>query len=95
MKLTYTEEMNKQDELWKSENEDTKIMENLFNEIMDEAKKLGFNGYYLIYQGALECICELYDSKEEYEECCKGEASTEFMFGYCKPLIKCLEEHYL
>ena len=95
VKLNYTNEMQKQDELWKSEKEDLDIMEYLFNQIILEARELGFNGYVNIYQANGECICEVYDNKEEYQKCCNGEIGNEFIFGYCKPLIACLEKVYL
>ncbi len=95
MKLTYTEEMKQQDELWKIENEDFDVMEKLFYNIMEEAKQKGFNGCYKIYQASNECVCEVYANEEEAEKCRNGEIDTEFMFGYCEPLIEHLEKYYL
>lgn len=95
MKLTYTEEMQKQDALWENEKEDFDIMEKLFNNIMEEAKEKGFNGCYIIYKTDIECVCEVYDNEEEMEKCCSGELDTRFMFGHCKPLIELLEKYYL
>jgi hypothetical protein len=95
MKLDYTDRMKEQDKLWETESEDTNIMENLFNDIIRQAKQKGFNGYYVIYQVNNECVCEIYNSEEEYEKCCNGEEDSEFLFGYCKPLIECLEKYYL
>lgn len=95
MKLDYTDKMKEQDKLWETESEDVNIMENLFNDIIRQAKQKGFNGCYIIYQVNDECACEIFSSEEEYEKCCNGEKNSEFIFGYCKPLIECLEKYYL
>ena len=71
--------------------ENVVVMEQLFHEIIHQAKKLGFKGFALIYKGNEECLCELYNSESDYYN---GKES-EYIFGYCKPLIKCLEEKYL
>lgn len=95
VKLDYTSEMKQQDELWENEKENLDTMEKLFKEIIEQAKCFGFKGVYVIYQANNECICEIYDDEEEYERCCNGDDDTGFIFGYCKPLIKCLEDYYL
>lgn len=91
VKLTYTDEMKEQDKLWENEEENTTVMERLFNEIVEEAIGKGFTGYCVIYQGPEECICEVFDSKEQYIEL-QDSSDYRDMYGFCKPLIKDLEE---
>ena len=90
IKLSYTDEMKKQDKLWEYEVEDTTIMEKLFHDIVNEAKEKGFKGYCDIYQGPGECICEIFEDKKEYEKLRESGEETE-MVGFCKPLIERLE----
>lgn len=91
IRLNYTEEMEKQDELWKTENEDLDIMKKCYEEILNEARVHGFNGFFNIYTLDCECVCEIYNNEDEY----KQGKETEFIFGYCKPLIDCLEKRFL
>ena len=68
MKLTYTDEMQKQDKLWETEKEDTNIMLSLYDSIIQEAKQLGFNG---IYESSIcngEAVIYIYDNEEEKEQ---------------------------
>ena len=92
IKLTYTKEMEEQDRLWETEEEDTVVMERLFKEIVKEAKEKGFTGYCDIYQGPGEAICEIFTTEEEYE-LSLVEMQDTFMVGYCKPLIEGLEKY--
>ena len=92
IKLTYTKEMEKQDKLWETEEEDTVVMERLFKEIVKEAKEKGFTGYCDIYQGPGEAICEIFTTKEEYELSVSTMMDT-LMVGYCKPLMEYLEKY--
>ena len=82
--IKYTNEIEKQDKLWETENEDIDKMLELYEEIMTEAKKKGFVGRYDIYEHGEEGIITLWLNAEDDEE----DAS----FGYCLPLIRFLEE---
>ena len=90
IKLTYTEEMKEQDNLWNEGNEDFNIMARLYNEIIEEAKTKGFNGYACIYDGGQEKLCTIYKNEEEQELAKLGKVEVEDV-GYCKPLIHKLE----
>lgn len=79
-KLTYSEDMKKQDELWKEEKEDINTMQSLFVEIMTEAKEKGFIGTIAIYS---------WDNEALIDVAIDDEIKT---FGNCKSLIKRLEE---
>ena len=79
-KLTYSEDMKKQDELWKEEKEDINTMQSLFVEIMTEAKEKGFIGTTAIYSWENEALIDV-SIDDEIET-----------FGNCKSLIKRLEE---
>lgn len=79
-KLTYSEDMKKQDELWKEEKEDINTMQSLFVEIMTEAKEKGFIGTTAIYSWDNEALIDV-SIDDEIET-----------FGNCKSLIKRLEE---
>ena len=92
IKLTYTKEMEEIDKLWEKEEEDARVMERLFKEIVKEAKEKGFTGYCDIYQGSGEAICEVFDTEEEYKLSLDNAGET-LMFGYCKPLIEILEKY--
>lgn len=79
-KLTYSEDMKKQDELWKEEKEDINTMQSLFVEIMTEAKEKGFIGTTAIYSWDNEALIDV-SIDDEIET-----------FGNCRSLIKRLEE---
>lgn len=79
-KLTYSEDMKKQDELWKEEKEDINTMQSLFVEIMTGAKEKGFIGTTAIYSWDNEVLIDV-SIDDEIET-----------FGNCKSLIKRLEE---
>lgn len=79
-KLTYSEDMKKQDELWKEEKEDINTMQSLFVEIMTEAKEKGFIETTAIYSWDNEALIDV-SIDDEIET-----------FGNCKSLIKRLEE---
>lgn len=87
IKLNYTGEMIIQDKLWGEEKENLNIMAKLYKEIMTEAKDKGFNGYYIIYKANEECICEIYENEDAYN----NGAESLNLFGFCKPLIDYLE----
>ena len=89
IKLTYTEEMRNQDLLWETESEDTKVMEKLFEKIISEAKEKGLKEYCYIWQGDKECLCNVYESEEDWDN---GKEPIVEGVGYCKPLIKYLED---
>lgn len=91
IKLNYTDEMKEMDKLWENEEEDTTIMERLFNEIVEEAKEKGFDGVVDIYQGPREAIADVYNSQEEMASAQLSGIETT-CYGYCKPLIEHLEE---
>lgn len=95
MKLNYTLEMQFQDKLWESEKEDTGKMSMLYEEIINEAKQFGFSGVYEIGVFGGEAVIEIFDSEEEKERLQNSGDGIEFCFGFCKPLINCLEKYYL
>lgn len=78
-KLTYTEKMKKQDELWKEEKEDITTMKSLFTQIISEAQEMGFRGTTVIYH---------WDNEALIDVLIDNEVKT---FGYCQPLIEYLE----
>lgn len=90
-KITYTNKMKEQDKLWEDSKEDTLVMEELFNQIYAEAKSLGYDGIINIYQGPGEAIAEVYSNKEEREEAELNGLDVP-IFGFCKPLIKHIED---
>lgn len=92
MKLTYTEEMKKQDKLWQSQNEDFVVMEKLYNEIIDEAKGKGFKGVTYIYSVGSEMLCQIFNNEEEKKLADLGSYNDYDEVGYCKPLIEKLED---
>lgn len=79
-KIMYSEEMQKQDALWKEEKEDINVMQTLFVEIMTEAREKGFIGTTAIYS---------WDNEALIDVAIDDEIET---FGNCKSLIKRLEE---
>lgn len=93
IKLTYTDEMKKQDELWQTEKEDLNTMKKLYNDIIDEAKNNGFQGNVIFHVFNDEAVFEIFESKKEEEMVSSGELDLngENMGGYCKPLIEKLE----
>lgn len=92
LKLTYTEEMKKQDELWRSESEDLDVMKKLYNEIIAEAKKKGFKGATYMYSIDGEMLCQIFNNEEEKELAALGKYNDFDEVGYCKPLIGKLEQ---
>ena len=98
MKLTYTSEMVKQDELWKSEKENLKIMEKLQLDVINEAKQKGFKGLVITYNCSDdEIISEVYSNKEELDKAQLGELdfAGENAVGNCKSLIEKIESYHL
>ena len=90
MKLTYTKEMEQQDNLWKTEEEDLVLMEKLQNDIKNEAIEKGFKGVIDIYEASGEIVAEIYSSEEEFEQASNGEIDFggDNMTGNCQYLIK-------
>lgn len=85
-KLTYTDEMKKQDELWKKEEEDLEIMEQLQRQVIYEAKVKGWEGSAVFWEGANESIVDIAENEEEHEKGNEVES-----YGYCKALIARIE----
>ena len=83
--------MQKQDRLWESENEDIHVMKELYDAIVGEAKRKGFNGHVITYEYNGELIAEVFESYEQYEMACNGEINDLPLVGHCKPLINELE----
>ena len=89
IKLAYTKEMKKQDELWQTSKEDLKMMYLLQSRILDEAKQKGWQGYAVTYEvNNEEVVTDVYLNKEDYDNQTENFES----FGNCKGLIKCLED---
>ena len=85
MKINYTAEMKEQDELWKDEKEDLSKMEELFNQIKEQALALGFDGRIDIYEGLDEMCCSVF-SKDSCEE--------DITAGCCKPIVEYFEKWF-
>ena len=85
-KLTYTDEMKKQDELWKTEEENIAIMEQLQRQVVYEAKAKGWKGSAVFWKGGNESIVDIAENEEEHQHGNEVES-----FGYCKALINKIE----
>lgn len=90
--LTYTDEMKLNDKLWEIEQEDRKLMAQLYEQIITEARNKGFKCTYIIYDGNEEKIVEIFKNEEEQELCQLGILNSYNLFGYCKPLIQYIEQ---
>ncbi len=91
--IHYSSEMIEQDSLWEIEKEDLGKMKVLFENIMIEAKSLGFSGTWVIYDGNSESIIDVFKDEKHQEECNLGTEEPLGSFGYCKPLIKFLKDY--
>lgn len=91
IKLTYTEEMRKNDEIWKVEKEDVELMKRLYEEIYQEALSKGFNQLIFIYDYNNEALVEVYLDEEDKELCELGVNEPE-SFGFCKSFIRYIED---
>lgn len=85
-KLTYTDEMKKQDKLWDTESEDVNVMEQLQKQIIDEAKAKGWKGVAVFWQGINQSIVDIANSQEEYE----NDSGIE-SHGNCRSVIARIE----
>ena len=85
-KLTYTDEMKKQDELWKEEEEDLELMGQLQRQVIYEAKAKGWKGAAVFWEGDNESVVDIADNEEEHHH-----GSNVESFGYCKALIDKIE----
>lgn len=95
LKLTYTEEMKEQDRLYENEQEDRDVMERLHNNILGEAKRMGFTGVAEVinYNDWHGVNTELFHSQEDLEkERQTGDGLQIAICGYCRALIENLEE---
>ncbi|WP_206459412.1 hypothetical protein [Anaerovorax sp. IOR16] len=91
IKLTYTEEMQKQDNLWDENRENLVDMEKLLNLIMQEAIKKGYKGKYQVFAvDNIEVICEIYEREDDRHD--NYVMGKDCRFSNCKQLIKQLEE---
>lgn len=89
--LTYTDEMKTQDALWENEQEDSDIMERLFQDIVNEAKANGYTGIANIYQRRSEALCELYDD-ENHQVAVLTTGANADIYDHCQSLIERLED---
>lgn len=87
-KLTYTDEMRKQDELWETEEENIELMEQLQRQVIYEAKAKGWKGSAVFWKGGNESIVDIAENEEEHQHGNKVES-----FGYCKSLINKIEAY--
>lgn len=85
-KLTYTDEMRKQDELWKTEEENIELMGQLQRQVVYEAKAKGWKGAAVFWEGGNESIVDIAENEEEHQHGNEVES-----FGYCKALIDKIE----
>lgn len=93
MKLTYTEEMKEQDELWERKNEDLVLMKKLQKDIEIEAKQKGFTGEVICYEVDKEIISEVYKSAEELALVQYGKLVLfNNVCGHCESLIRIIEK---
>lgn len=102
MKFTYTIEMKKQDDLWKSSKENVNTMKKLQEQILQQAYDNGYKGYYTIDTSLGESTVRLYTNftKEEvlegeidfdyylYKDMKNKEAKRTMIVGNCIDLIK-------
>lgn len=95
VKLTYTDEMQVQDHLWESGNEDSKIMKNLQEAIVKEAKEKGFEGVTMTFiaDWTDEAITEVFDSEESMKKELKTGCGNHLIgtTSNCSTLIEILE----
>lgn len=85
-KLTYTDEMKKQDELWKEEKEDLELMGQLQRQVVYEAKAKGWKGSAVFWEVGNESVVNIAENVEEHQQGNEVES-----FGYCKALIDKIE----
>lgn len=85
-KLTYTDEMRKQDELWKTEEENIEFMEQLQRQVIYEAKAKGWKGSAVFWKFENKSLVDIAENEEEHERGNEVES-----FGYCKALINKIE----
>ena len=98
IKLTYTDSMKEQDELWKTEKEIPEIMLSLQKDIVKEAELKGFAGVvkFWDWERGNEVVAEVYKDEKEFSDyedgklCLKG---LNNISGYCLALIENLEEY--
>lgn len=84
--------MKQNDKLWETEQEDLELMIKLYEQIVSEAKSKGFKGIVEIYMGTGEACIDLYETEEDYELGRVGTIEPAGSFGFCRPLIECIEE---
>lgn len=95
LNLTYTQEMEEQDKLWENEAEDLEIMEELQIDIIAQAKRNGWDGYFITFDWGNEVITEVYDSLEEFKDVQLGKVEVEDnIAGNCRGVIWLLNKHY-
>lgn len=90
--LTYSREMQKNDNLWEFQKEDIPLMKNFFRKIVDEAKSHGITYVFEIYEGIDEACIDIFLDKEHKEVCKAGVGEPLASFGYSKALINFLEK---
>ena len=87
-KLTYTDEMKKQDKLWKEEEEDLELMGQLQRQVIYEAKAKGWKGSAVFCEGENESVVYIAENEDEAWSPYRDEVES---FGYCKALIDKIE----
>lgn len=95
IKLTYTDSMKEQDELWKTEKEIPEIMLSLQKDIVKESEQKGFTGIveFWDWEWGNEIVAQIYENQKEYDDCELGilDLEGENMTGNCASLIRYLE----
>lgn len=81
--------MKQYDEDWDNNIEDYDTACRLFKQIEKEAKEKGCTLYFNICDYGNKCVCELYESKEEFLNW--DEDYVELSYGRCCSLIESLE----
>ena len=65
-KIKYTNQMKEQDFLWQNAKEDLRIMFSLQQNILEQAKALGWQGYAITYEvNNEEVVTDVYLNKED------------------------------
>ena len=89
IRLTYTDEMQKQDELVKSNQQNVEVLRELFTLILNETTNKGYVCQYSIVEQKNQVECVIFDNDKIY----KG--GTVRVFDDCKSLINYIENECL
>lgn len=91
IKLTYTDQMRKNDNFFEKEGYDTEVMLELFEQILSEAREKGFTCPVDIYEEQCIAVAEVFKDEEEKELVYSDLQINENMFGICELFIEHIE----